>query len=151
MNLEETKKIIENKIKAEALTHNVRNQIKSYIDQKQNLREGFRGTFQPLITSQDAVKKSIDNHQNKFTNQLQENQLALTEGLNKNRLAITSGFNKMEKVKKWDLQQLPGYEAIEEPEEEPEEESEEESEEETEEIVILKKIEDLQNLIIKKK
>ena len=33
MNLEETKKIIENKIEAEALTRNVRSQTKSYIDQ----------------------------------------------------------------------------------------------------------------------
>ena len=48
--------------------------------------------------------------------QLQENQLALTQGLDKNRLAITQGFDKMDDVKKWDLQQLPGYEAIEEPE-----------------------------------
>ena len=48
--------------------------------------------------------------------QLQENQLALSEGLAKNRLAITQGFDKMDEVKKWDLQQLPGYEAIEEPE-----------------------------------
>ena len=40
----------------------------------------------------------------------------MTEGLDKNRLAITSGFDKMDEVKKWDLQQLPSYEAIEEPE-----------------------------------
>ena len=67
------------------------------------------------------MKTSIDTQQNKFIKQLQDNQLALTEGLNKNRLAITSGFDKMDEVKKWDLEQLPGYEAIEEPEEEPEE------------------------------
>ena len=123
MNLEETKKIIENKIEAETLTKNVRSQIKSYIDQKQNLREGLKETFQPLIASQDAVKASIDSQQNKLINQLQENQLALTEGLDKNRLAITQGFDKMDEVKKWDLQQLPGIEAIEEGEEK--EESEE--------------------------
>ena len=52
-----------------------------------------------------------------MTKQLQENQLALTEGLDKNRLAITQGFDKMDEVKKWDLLQLPAYEAIEEPEE----------------------------------
>ena len=115
MNLEETKKIIENKIEAEALTRNVRNQIKSYIDQKQNVREGFKETFQPLIESQEAVKTSIDTQQNKLINQLQENQLAVTEGLNKNRLAITSGFDKMDEVKRWDLDQLPGFEAIEYP------------------------------------
>ena len=104
------------------------------------MREGFKETFQPLIESQDAVKRSIDKEQNAMIKQLQENQLALTEGLDKNRLAITQGFDKMDDVKKWDLLQLPGYEAIEEPEE-PGEESEED---------ILEEKNDLQNLIIKK-
>ena len=121
MDLEETKKIIESEIEAEALTRNVRRQIKSYIDQKQNLREGFKETFKPLIESQEAVKTSIDTQQNKLIEQLQKNQKALTEGLDKNRLAITSGFDKIDEVKRWDLSLLPGYEAIEEPEkEEPE-------------------------------
>ena len=125
MNLEETKKIIENKIEAETLTRNVRSQIKSYIDQKQNLREGFKETFQPLIASQEAGKASIDKEQNAMIEQLQKNQKALTEGLDKNSLAITQGFDKMEEVKRWDLSQLPGFEAIEEPEKEPEKEPEE--------------------------
>ena len=88
MDLEETKKIIESEIEAEALTRNVRRQIKSYIDQKQNLREGFKETFKPLIESQEAVKTSIDTQQNKLIEQLQKNQKALTEGLDKNRLAM---------------------------------------------------------------
>ena len=135
MDLEETKKIIESEIEAEAVTKNVRSKIKSYIHEKQNLREGFKETFRPLIESQDKVKESIDNQQNAMIKQLQENQLALTEGLDKNRLSITQGFDKMDEVKKWDLQQLPGYEAIEEPEE-TEEEPEEFSH--TEETFILK-------------
>ena len=116
MNLEETRKIIQNKIEAEALTKNVRSQIKTYIHEKQNVREGFKETFQPLIESQEKTKESIDNQQNAMIKQLQENQLALTEGLDKNRLAITQGFDKMDEVKRWDLLQLPSYEAIEEPE-----------------------------------
>ena len=40
----------------------------------------------------------------------------MTEGLNKNRVAITSGFDKMDEVKRSDLLQLPGFEAIEHPE-----------------------------------
>ena len=116
MDLEETKKIIQNKIEADESAREVRSQIKSYIDQKQNLREGFTETLKPLIETSEAVKTSIDTQQNKLIKQLQDNQLALTEGLDKNRLAITSGFDKMDKVKKWDLQQLPGFEAIEEPE-----------------------------------
>ena len=95
-------KRLSKKIEAEALTHNVRSQIKSYINQKQNLREGFTETFKPLIETSKAVKTSIDTQQNKLIKQLQDNQLALTEGLNKNRLAITSGFDKMDEVKRWD-------------------------------------------------
>ena len=116
MDLEETKKIIQNKIKAGELTREVRSQIKSYIDQKQNLREGFKETFKPLIETQEAVKTSIDTQQNKLIKQLQDNQLALTAGLEGNKLAITQGFDKMGEVKRFDLAQLPGFEAIEHPE-----------------------------------
>ena len=118
MNLEETKKIIKNKIEAGELTREVRSQIKSYIDEKQNLREGFKETFKPLIETQEAVKASIDKEQNAMIEQLQKNQKALTEGPDKNRLAITSGFDKMDEVKRWDLDQVAGYEAIEEPKKE---------------------------------
>ena len=38
MDLEETKKIIQSKMEAEAATKNVRSKIKSYIHEKQNLR-----------------------------------------------------------------------------------------------------------------
>ena len=104
-------------MKLKPLTKNVRSKIKSYIHEKQNVREGFEETFKPLIESQDKVKESVDKEQNELIKQLEKNQLALTEGLDKDRLAITQGFDKMGEVKKWDLQQLPGYEAIEEPEE----------------------------------
>ena len=128
MDLEETKKIIRNKITGDEAAREVRSQIKTYIHEKQNAREGFTETFKPLIETSEKVKESIDTQQNKLIKQLQDNQLALTEGLDKNRLAITSGFDKMDEGKKWDLQQLPGFEAIEEPEKEEEEEEEEESE-----------------------
>ena len=77
------------------------------------MREGFKESFEPLIESQVKVKESVDKEQNALIEQLQKNQLALTEGLDKNRLAITQGFDKMDDVKKWDLLQLPVYEAIE--------------------------------------
>ena len=77
------------------------------------MREGFKETFKPLIKSQDSIKKSIDDQQNATIAQLKANQLALTQGLNQNRMAITEGFDKMDEVKKWDLAQLPGFEAIE--------------------------------------
>ena len=116
MDLEETKKIIQNKITADEAAREVRSQIKTYIHEKQNLREGLTETFKPLIETSEKVKESIDTQQNKLIKQLQDNQLALTAGFEGNRKAITSGFDKMDEVKKWDLEQLPGYEAIEEPE-----------------------------------
>ena len=148
MDLEETEKIIQNKIEADEAAREVRGQIKSYIHEKQNLREGFEETFKPLIETSEAVKKSIDTQQNKLIKQLQDNQLALSKGLDKNRLAITSGFDKMDEVKKSDLLQLPGYEAIEHPE--MEEEEEEEEEEKGVEDETIEKIKEIQNLIIEK-
>ena len=86
--------------------------------------EGFKETFKPLIKSQDSIKKSIDEQQNATIAQLKANQLALTQGLNQNRMAITEGFDKLDEVKKWDMAQLPGFEAIEEPKEDEEEDEE---------------------------
>ena len=117
MDIEEYKKLARNKLEADALTKQVRDVIKITKWQKQNMREGFKETFKPLIESQDSVKKSIDKQQDSLIKQLQANQLALTQGLNQNRLAITEGFDKMDEVKRWDLSQLPGFEAIEEPKE----------------------------------
>ena len=113
MDIEEYKKLVRNKIEADSLTKQVRNVIKETKWQKQDMREGFKETFKPLIESQESVKKSIDDQQNAIIAQLKKNQLALTQGLNQNRLAITEGFDKLDEVKKWDLAQLPGLEAIE--------------------------------------
>ena len=114
MDIEEYKKLARNKLEADALTKQVRDVIKITKWQKQDAREGFKETFKPLIKSQDSIKKSIDEQQNKTIAQLKANQLALTQGLNQNRLAITEGFDKLDEVKRWDLTQLPGFEAIEE-------------------------------------
>ena len=118
MDIEEYKKLARNKIEADALTQQVRDVIKITKWQKQDAREGFKETFKPLIKSQDSIKKSIDEQQNATIAQLKANQLALTQGLNQNRMAITEGFDKLDEVKKWDLAQLPGFEAIEEPKDE---------------------------------
>ena len=117
MDIEEYKKLARNKLEADALTKQVRDVIKITKWQKQDAREGFKETFKPLIKSQDSIKKSIDEQQDATIKQLKANQLALTQGLNQNRLAITEGFDKMDEVKKWELAQLPGFEAIEEPKE----------------------------------
>ena len=117
MDIEEYKKLARNKLEADALTKQVRDVIKITKWQKQDAREGFKETFKPLIKSQDSIKKSIHEQQDATIKQLKANQLALTQGLNQNRLAITEGFDKMDEVKKWELAQLPGFEAIEEPKE----------------------------------
>ena len=114
MDIEEFKNFARNKIEADALVRQVRDVIKTTKWQKQDMREGFKETFKPLIKSQDSIKKSIDEQQNATIAQLKKNQLALTQGLNQNRMAITEGFDKLDEVKRWDLAQLPGFEAIEE-------------------------------------
>ena len=128
MDIEEAKNFARNKIEADALIRQVRDVIKTTKWQKQDMREGFKETFKPLIKSQDSIKKSIDEQQNATIAQLKANQLALTQGLNQNRMAITEGFDKLDEVKKWDLAQLPGFEAIEEPKEDEEDEDEEDEE-----------------------
>ena len=129
MDIEEYKKLSKNKLEADALTKQVRDVIKLTKWQKQDALEGFKETFKPLIKSQDSIKKSIDDQQNATIEQLKANQLTLKQGLNQNRLAITEGFDKMDEVKKWDLAQLPGFEAIEEPKEDEEDEEDEEAKE----------------------
>ena len=114
MDIEEAKKFARNKIEADALVRQVRDVIKTTKWQKQDMREGFKETFKPLIKSQDSIKKSIDEQQNETIAQLKANQLDLTQGLNQNRMAITEGFDKLDEVKKWDLVQLPSFDAIEE-------------------------------------
>ena len=83
MDIEEYKKLAKNKIEADALTRQVRDVIKITKWQKQDVREGFKETFKPLIKSQDSIKKSIDEQQNATIAQLKKNQLALTSGLEK--------------------------------------------------------------------
>ena len=83
MDIEEYKKLARNKIEADALTRQVRDVIKITKWQKQDVREGFKETFKPLIKSQDSIKKSIDEQQNATIAQLKANQLALTSGLDK--------------------------------------------------------------------
>ena len=83
MDIEEAKKFARNKIEADTLTQQVRDVIKITKWQKQDMREGFKETFKPLIKSQDSIKKSIDEQQNATIAQLKANQLALTSGLEK--------------------------------------------------------------------
>ena len=111
MDIEEIKKYSKNKIEADDLIKQVRQQIKETIWDKQNKREGFSESFQPLISQfekpEDPKRKNI------FTQnqEMLRNQLALTEGLKANQKAITDGFSQFERLA--DMKELPGVEAIE--------------------------------------
>ena len=72
MDNEEYKKLARNKIEADTLTQQVRDGIKITKWQKQDMREGFKETFKPLIKSQDSIKKSIDEQQNATIAQLKK-------------------------------------------------------------------------------
>ena len=56
MDIQEAKKFAKNKIEADALTKQVRDIIKITKWEKQNMREGFKETFKPLIKSHDSIK-----------------------------------------------------------------------------------------------
>ena len=113
MDVEEYKKLATTKIEADALTKQVRDVIKITKWQKQNMREGFKETFKPVIESQDSIKKSIDKQQDATIAQLEKNQLALTRGLQRNRLALTSGLEKINEtnLRLADMGELPGLES----------------------------------------
>ena len=55
MDIEEAKKFARNKIETDDLLLQVRNVIKTTKWQKQDMREGFKETFKPLIKSQDSI------------------------------------------------------------------------------------------------
>ena len=61
MDVEEAKKFARDKIEVDDLTQQVRDIIKITKWEKQNMREGFKETFNPLIESQDSVKKVLIN------------------------------------------------------------------------------------------
>ena len=111
MDIEEIKKYSKNKIEADDLIKQVRQQIKETTWEKQNMREGFSETFRPLISQFE--KPEDPKQQNIFTQnqKMLQNQLALTEGLKANQKAITDGFSQFERLA--DLRELPGVEAIE--------------------------------------
>ena len=122
MDIEEIKKYSQNKIEADNLIKQVRQQIKETTWEKQNLREGFTETFKPLISQfedpgEDSKKQNIFT-QNK---EMLQNQLALTQGIRNNQLALKGikdqqdHFNRaLEHFENLaDMEDLPGVEAVE--------------------------------------
>ena len=84
MDIEEAKKFARNKIEADTLTQQVRDVIKITKWQKQDMREGFKETFKPLIKSQDSIKKSIDEQQNATIAQLKKKSTCINIRIGKN-------------------------------------------------------------------
>ena len=81
MDLQRLKQISEAKIKAGILTKEVRDTLKEYNHNKQDLQQGLSETFKPIIKAQDETKQAIDDKQDKLIEQLQKNQKAITSGL----------------------------------------------------------------------
>ena len=100
MDIEEIKKYSQNKIEADNLIKQVRQQIKETTWEKQNLREGFTETFKPLISQfeepeyienpEGPDKPKIPKKKNIFSQnqEMLQNQLALTEGVKNNQLTL---------------------------------------------------------------
>ena len=81
MDIQQFKQISNSKIKAGQLTNQVKDTIKEYRNEKQDMQLGLTETFQPIIKAQQEVKETIDDKQDKLIEQLQKNQQALTSGL----------------------------------------------------------------------
>ena len=101
MDINETKKYIQNKIDTDNLTKKVRDVIKEKKWERQDIKEGFKKSFKPLIKPQIALNQTIQETNKQNNEQIQEirqNQLALTEGLAANRRALTEGLNTMREL-----------------------------------------------------
>ena len=70
MDVEEYKRLARNKIEAEDVTKQVRDIIKITKWQKQDLKDGFKETFKPLIKSQDSIKKVLMSSKMQLLNNL---------------------------------------------------------------------------------
>ena len=55
--------------------------MKEYKEQKQDAFEGLTETFKPIIKSQEKIKESIDEQQNKLIDQLQTNQNQIVKAI----------------------------------------------------------------------
>lgn len=91
MDIERIKKLSESKIKAGESVRKVRNTLKEYRQGKQDIEEELSEVYKPIVKSQEAVKKKIDEKQDAVLEELTKNQKALTSGF-ENVKAFTSGL-----------------------------------------------------------
>jgi len=81
MDIERIKNISEAKIKAGKQVSNVRNTLKEFEYERQDLQEDLSEVYTPIVKAQEDVKQTIDEKQDKMLEQLRKNQKALTSGL----------------------------------------------------------------------
>ena len=93
MDIERMKRLLSSGIEAGNKVKEVREVIKTYKTQKQDMYDDTAEILKPSIDAQKEVKKTIDDKQDELIEQLKENQKALTEGidniLESNMRAIT--------------------------------------------------------------
>ena len=81
MDIERIKKLSDAKINAGNATKRVRFALKEYEHGTQDVQEQLSEVYKPIVKAQEAVKKTIDEKQDKMLEQLQKNQKALSSGL----------------------------------------------------------------------
>ena len=83
MDIERMKKLLTSGIEAGNKVKEVREVVKTYNTQKQDMYDDTKEILKPSIDVQKEVKQTIDKKQDKVIEQLQQNQKALTEGIDK--------------------------------------------------------------------
>jgi len=81
MDIERMKKLLKSGIDTGNKVKAVREVVKTYNTQKQDMYDDTAEILKPSIDAQKSVKESIDKKHDKVIEQLQENQKALTEGI----------------------------------------------------------------------
>ena len=95
MDISEIKKFIKNKIETDKLTEKVRGIIKTKKWERQDIKEGFKQSFKPLLKTQEKLSENIIEKNEATIEQLKKNQKSLQDSLNKNQLALTEGLKIM--------------------------------------------------------
>ena len=145
MNVEEYKKLAINKIEADDLTKEVRDVIKLTKWQKQDAREGFKESFQPLISQFEKPKDSQTSNIYTQNQEMINNQIKVAKEVEKKRKAAddvskqlerlidmkeVAGFPKKIKIEKpkildpWDQEWIPKHLTIDEDDDDEEDEQE---------------------------
>ena len=81
MDINTYRRDVESRSKASALKHQIHDTIRDYRNQKGDIQYERGELFRPITKSQDIVRKTIDEKQDKLIDMLQQNQEAITNSL----------------------------------------------------------------------